>query len=34
MNEGTAFPPSGGWVAARRGGSSRGDRGGRSGLIG
>lgn len=34
MNEGTAFPPPGGWVTARRGSSGRTDRGGRNNLIG
>jgi hypothetical protein len=34
MNEGTAFPPSGGWVAARRGGRSPRDLGGRGSLVG
>lgn len=34
MNEGTAFPPQGGWSSARRGSGGRSDRGGRGNLIG
>lgn len=34
MNEGTAFPPMGGWSSARRGGRSRLDRGSRGSLTG